>query len=259
MSSLARHGIKALVFALANVLATGICHAAITPLTPQQCQRMQEKKTIRTDNPVPCERLTQVSFAYSDFHGKRHENGLMVVLDALAPQVQQIFDTLLARGFALQQAVPMENFAGDDQASMQANNSSAFNGRAITGGNEWSKHAYGVAIDINPRQNPYRSHNSLLPAAGAAYAVRTPLRPGMAENVKDVFFRHGFLVWGGNWHEPTDYQHFEIGSRAFIATLLALPPSSARQLFTAYAASYSSCRQANPGNSADACARQSRR
>jgi len=239
--------------------------AAVTPLTSQQCLHMQQQKTLSADNPIPCSRLMQVSFAYVDFNGSRHDDGLVVVLDVVALQVQAIFDTLLTRGFPLQQALPMEAYNGDDQAAMQANNTSAFNGRPITGGNTWSKHAYGVAIDINPRQNPYLSnigaqYTILLPATSDEFATRKPLRPGMVESVRDVFFRHGFLVWGGTWHEPVDYQHFEIGSRAFINKLLLLPLASARQLFQSYINTYANCLQDSTPSSEqnDICARQSR-
>lgn len=224
---------------------------------------MEQKKTISPDNPVPCRRLTQVSFSYIGFDGQQHDNGLIIVMDALTEQVQAIFDELLERRFPLQQARPMEEFTGDDEASMQANNSSSFNGRAMTGGSAWSKHAYGAAIDINPLQNPYLSHGTYLPDNAGSYLSRTPQRPGMAESAIDIFFRHGFLVWGGNWYEPVDYQHFEIGSRDFIQQLLALPLPQARAVFKRYADQYSACLKRNKiaDNIArrDACAHNNRR
>ncbi len=257
---------------LLALLITGgwsaLCSATQTPLSQAQCQAMLQTNTISASNPVPCERLTQVGFSYIDFAGQSHHDGKVVVLDAVAPQVQAIFDTLLAHGFPLQQAQPLENFQGDDEASMQANNSSAFNGRPITGGTDWSKHAYGVAIDINPLQNPYLSRVAgqplrLLPPTAAAYLKRLPVQRGMAEQVRTVFFQHGFLIWGGNWHQPVDYQHFEIGSRKLIAQLLALSPAAARQAFDDYVQHYAACiasnsRRAEPTRS-DTCAKLSKR
>jgi len=208
---------------------------------------MQKNQVISTTNPVKCERLAQVTFRYRDFQGHMHDDGKLVVLDVVATQVQRIFDALLERGFPLQMAVPLETYGGDDEASMRDNNSSAFNGRAMTGGSAWSKHAYGVAIDINPLQNPYIGKDDqrrtivLPPAARSDYLARTPLRAGMAEAVHDIFFAHGFMIWGGYWKQPIDYQHFEIGSRDFITHLLSLPLASAQQEFAAYGASYSTC------------------
>jgi len=252
---------------LTALCCSALANAATTPLSTQQCLAMRKGKTLGPDNPVPCTRLQQVTFSYTGFDGRRHDDGRLVVLDAVAPQVQKIMDALLAHGFPLQQAQPMERFNGDDQAAMLANNTSAFNGRAMTGGNGWSKHAYGVAIDINPAQNPYLSRDgqqlTLLPPDATAYIKRQPVRRGMAESVRSIFFRHGFLIWGGNWHQPTDYQHFEIGSRTLVASLLAQPPAAARQTFAAYVQGYTNCLSTNqrlpePARS-DTCAARSKR
>jgi len=230
-----------------GLATSGIALADVTPLTNRQCAMMQENQVLSAANPVPCERLVLVSFSYRDFGGKLHDDGSVVVLDAVAPQVQAIFNELLERKFPLQRAQPMEIYHGDDEVSMDHNNSSAFNGRPITGGGAWSKHAYGVAIDINPLQNPYIGKDAagqtrVQPSAASAYSSRK-LRPGMAEQVLEVFFRHGFLVWGGYWKQPIDYQHFEIGSRDFIGRLVTLPKDQARAEFASYAQGYGVCMQ----------------
>ncbi len=46
-------------------------------------------------------------------------------------------------------AVVIEPYQGNDEASMVDNNISHLNGRSMTGGASWSKHVYGVSIDIN--------------------------------------------------------------------------------------------------------------
>lgn len=259
-----------LLLGICGLAGSGIALAGVTPLTSRQCALMQENQVLSATNPVPCERLALVSFSYRDFSGKLHDDGSVVVLDAVAPQVQEIFNELLERKFPLQRAQPMEVYHGDDEASMDHNNSSAFNGRPITGGGAWSKHAYGVAIDINPVQNPYIGKDAsgqtmMLPSAAGAYVSRK-VRPGMSEQVLEVFFRHGFLIWGGYWKQPIDYQHFEIGSRDFIARLLALPKDQARAEFAAYAQGYGACMQRsdivampNVVTRRKACAGQSKR
>jgi hypothetical protein len=186
---------------------------------------------------VGCERLALVSFAYVGFDGREHGDGEIVVLDALAEQVLAIFAELKARRFPLYQARLMNAYEGDDDASMEANNTSAFNDRNIVGSNSVSTHAYGVAIDINPMQNPAYDRiggvRTLVPKSAASYAKRTPLRPGMAESVVKIFAAHGFTVWGGRFRDP-DYQHFQI-ERALAQKLVHLPPAEARRLFTAIA------------------------
>ena len=63
----------------------------------------------------------------------------------------------------------------------------------------------------------------------------------MAEAVRHIFFRHGFLIWGGDWKQPIDYQHFEIGSSKFIARLLSMTPAAAKAAFAGYANHYRTC------------------
>ena len=68
---------------------------------------MHNKNVLSAANPVKCDRLMQVSFSYWDFDGRRHDDGNVVVLDVVAPQVQAIFNALLQRGFPLGKAIPV--------------------------------------------------------------------------------------------------------------------------------------------------------
>lgn len=228
-------------------IGSALALADVTGLTVAQCAAMKAGNVITQANPIPCSRLAMVTFDYMDFDGQARSGGKVVVLDAVAPQVEALFGELLLRSVPIAGAVPLEHFNGDDERSMAANNTSAFNGRPMTGGGGWSKHAYGAAIDINPLQNPYVSHAGsakqqvLPPASAADYLNRTQSKPGMAEDVVGVFYDHGFLIWGGNWKQPIDYQHFEIGSRTFIKKLMSLPPQQARAEFERYAARYRAC------------------
>ena len=103
--------------------------------------------------PVPLNRLSLVQFSYHDFNGTIHYDGSVVVMDVLAPHVENIFRHLFLQRFPLQSAKRIEHFEGNDDASMAANNCSAFNYRAIAGTNTISIHSYGAAIDVNPVQN----------------------------------------------------------------------------------------------------------
>lgn len=190
--------------------------------------------------PVGCDRLNLVTFRYIDFAGVSHDDGQIIVMDALASRVQRIFDTLYERRFPVSKATLLNAYDGDDEASMADNNTSAFNDRPVTGGSQLSLHAYGAAIDLNPVQNPFirRSGTGLSvdPPAGLDYINRAqqrpgkPDRPGLAEAVVEIFAQNGFVVWGGYWDEPLDYQHFDIG-RALAETLAALPSDEARKRF----------------------------
>lgn len=130
---------------------------------------------------------------------------------------------------------------------MAANNTSAFNGRRQASQKAWSKHAYGMAIDINPQQNPYRFRDKngrvtiSPPQSAAALTNRENIRNGKMETVLPLVFSHGFLRWGGEWKNPVDYQHAEIGSFTFINHLLSLPLAEAQTQYSAYAARYRDC------------------
>jgi hypothetical protein len=222
------------------LLAAGTASArahSISPVSPVLCADMRAHRVLNADAPVGCERLALVSFAYIGFDGREHGDGELVVLDAVADQVLAIFAELKARRFPLQQARLMNAYEGDDDASMDANNTSAFNHRTVLGSNALSMHAYGVAIDLNPVQNPYFDRvNGVLtiaPKAAADYTNRALLRPGMAESVINIFAAHGFTTWGGRWRNR-DYQHFQI-DRALTQKLVRLSPAEARAMFNALA------------------------
>lgn len=240
--------------------------AGIEPISAETCARMAAGNTISPTNPVGCDRLRTVSFDFSSVDGSPGR-GSVVVLDAVAPAVAAIFDTLHARGFPLEQARPLEYFNGDDNASMDANNTSAFNGRVIAGTTSISMHAYGVAIDISPAWNPNIDINSdgtavISPARAAHSHVNRqepragrPDRPGMVEAVREVFEDHGFLQWGGDWNFPVDYQHFQIGTRALTEALVALPPAQGEAAYGRYVSDFHRC-LATPGLPVDPAARR---
>ena len=99
---------------------------------------------------------------------------------------------------------------------MAADNTSAFNCRPITGGSGFSVHSWGMAIDINPVENPYIRGGVVLPPASESYLDRQDVRPGMivdGDLVVEAFATIGFS-WGGDWERLKDYQHFEIADPA---------------------------------------------
>ena len=105
---------------------------------------------------------------------------------------------------------------GDDTASMEDNNTSCFNYRVVDGTTKLSKHAYGLAIDINPFYNPYvvpQSDGStyISPKGSEAYTDRSadfPYKIDENDLCYRLFKEHGF-TWGGNWNSCKDYQHFQ--------------------------------------------------
>ena len=160
--------------------------------------------------PVEPSELRMVTVTFHGFDGRTH-SGRLVVAAALAGQVRSIFAEIYASGFPIRRMVPVTAYGGDDERSMEADNSSAFNCRPITGGGGWSRHAYGRAIDIDPLQNPYVTASRVEPENAQRYVDRSQRLPGMlhtGDPVVRIFAAHGW-TWGGGWSNPTDYQHFQ--------------------------------------------------
>ena len=129
----------------------------------------------------------------------------------LADDLLVIFRKLFDHGFLIQSIRPIEYFGADDETSMEANNTSAFNCRDITGKpGTFSNHSWGRAIDINPLTNPMILNGHPLPPQGAAYADRAQAWPGSILDQSFIvnLFRTRGWTWGGEWKNP-DYQHFE--------------------------------------------------
>jgi hypothetical protein len=244
----------------APALAGTASATSVSRIDQAACNRMKMRGILGADPPVACDKLAVVRFSYVGFDGRIHHGGEIMVMAAAANHVQAIFDTLFTRRFPIAHARLMDHYAGDDMASMRDNNTSGFNHRPITGGKLASLHAYGLAIDINPVQNPYVQLHAdgraiFSPSAGTDYANRLHLRPGksirpgMTEEIVELFAHHGFLVWGGDWDNPIDYQHFQV-ERRFAERLATLSVEEGRLVFNDYVQRYRTCMNGNAGRSA---------
>ena len=124
-----------------------------------------------------------------------------------------VFGAMFAERFPINQMRLVDYFGGDDDESIAANNTSAFNCRPVTGGTGWSRHAYGKAIYINPLWNPYVVDGEVLPPTGAPFVDRRTLLPGMISDgdvVVRTFDELGWR-WGGRFQSLVDWQHFDKG------------------------------------------------
>ena len=234
------------VCAAAGILAAALMRAeaadAVLPVDPVLCAEMKSTHVLNAGAPVGCDRLRLVEFDYVDFQGNRHTDGRLVVMDAVADRVLRIFEALRARRFPIAKAKLMDAYEGNDEASMADDNTSAFNDRDVPGSPRKSLHAYGVAIDLNPVENPFVTHKdavfTLDPPGSAGNFNRLihrpgkPERRGFAEEVVTIFAANGFADWGGYWDDPVDWQHFDIG-RALADELAGLPPEEAKKRFEA--------------------------
>jgi len=237
-------------------LTVNATSADVLKLSKKRCSQMYSAAVITATAPVQCARLREVHFKYIDFQGKHHNDGVMVVMDAVAPYVARIFTGLYEQRFPINKARPISEYQGDDERSMNANNSSSFNYRQVTGKSSLSLHAYGLAIDINPIQNPFVEFSKegsvqFSPADGQKYANRKQYRygkgnrNGFAEDVVPLFASNGFLYWGGFWDSPIDYQHFQVSSR-MANLMVVMSANDAKLFFKQYVNWYQSCEAMYP-------------
>lgn len=161
---------------------------------------------------APRAALVLMHVPYRDFDGVTR-TGELVVARRVAAQVAAIFDEIYASGkFRIYQMRLIDDFDGDDDKSIAANNTSGFNCRTTDHGT-LSEHALGLAIDVNPVQNPYREGALTAPEAGRAYDEPGERHAGVTgiilngDAITRAFARRGWF-WGGKWTHTIDYQHF---------------------------------------------------
>lgn len=167
------------------------------------------------DSQVALTDLAYLRMLYCGIDGNTYV-GEMIVNQKIKEDVLNIFRTLYENRYPIERMVLVDEYAGEDEASMEANNTSAFNYRTIAGSSKLSNHSFGMAIDLNPKYNPYvkrRGDGSILcqPESGRAYADRAEeFAYKIDENdlAYQLFTQAGF-TWGGSWDSVKDYQHFE--------------------------------------------------
>ncbi len=160
--------------------------------------------------PVQLDALALLQLTHIGFDGAVHAGALIVAAD-VADSVLRVFATLFDARFPIERMVLVDAYGGDDDRSMAANNSSGFNGRYVAGTTKWSLHAHGLAVDVNPVQNPWVQGALVSPPAGVAYLDRRP-GPGVivdGDVVVRAFESIGWS-WGGRWADP-DLHHFQRG------------------------------------------------
>ncbi len=164
--------------------------------------------------PVPLEALRLVTLDHWGSDGAEHQGELVVHADH-AESMVRAFRVLFDARFPVERMQLVDAFAGDDHASTLANNTAAFNCRAVVGApGVWSEHAFGRAIDVNPKVNPYLLDPRLGHPDLAPFVDRGRQDPGMirpADVVVAAFASVGWS-WGGTWAAP-DYQHFSATGR----------------------------------------------
>lgn len=202
-------------FFLSFMMTTGFAtyfESSISKINEQIFKQMPY--SWKDNNPVPISDLRCVMVTYWGFDDELHQ-GCMIIHEKVAEEVVEIFHELFEEQFPIEKMMFVDVYSGVDELSAQDNNSYSFCSRAITGKpGIFSKHSYGLAIDINPLYNPYSNGALLVPKNGAQYLDRETKVKGMIDRNSicyQAFIKRGWS-WGGDWQPIkgyVDYHHFE--------------------------------------------------
>jgi hypothetical protein len=146
--------------------------------------------------------IVKVEISFINFEGKE-DTGILEVHKDVKDEVVKIFNEVKEINFPIFKMETVDKYDFDDEKSVVANNSSAYNFRFVSGTTKLSDHAIGLAIDINPKQNPW-VHPSALNKFPYVPGEKGTIEKG--DKVVTIFEKYGWS-WGGNWRNP-DYQHF---------------------------------------------------
>ena len=173
-----------------------------------------EGKSFKENCTTPREDLRYLKVLHYNKEGEELEGELICHKD-IADDLLAIFRELHRAQYPIERMVLIDEFDADDEASMRANNTSAFNFRPASGMRRLSKHSIGMAIDINPLYNPLVKHREgrtkVYPSTATPYIDRTwdfPYKIVKGDLCYRLFKKYGFS-WGGDWKSSKDYQHFE--------------------------------------------------
>jgi D-alanyl-D-alanine carboxypeptidase len=187
--------------------AGGRFRSAVRPIGPAIRARMGA--TWSPTCPVRLTDLRYVTVSFRGFDGRPH-TGELVVHRRVADQVVSVFARLYRAAFPIEEMRLVTTADLDAHPTGDGNNTAAFVCRAARNQRRWSAHAYGLAVDVNPFQNPYARGDLVLPELASSYLDRGRVRPGMiraGDAVTGAFAAIGW-TWGGTWRSPTDLMHF---------------------------------------------------
>lgn len=186
----------------------------IKPIPDDIFEKMQGK-SYKENCTVPREELRYLHILHVGFDNNTHE-GELIVNKRIAEDVLDIFKELYKAGYQIEKVRLIDEYNAQDELSMRDNNSSAFNFRYISYSTTLSKHAMGLAVDINTLYNPYikqvDGRLNIEPANAVNYVDRNrqfPYKIDHDDLCYKLFTKYGF-EWGGDWEDSKDYQHFEI-------------------------------------------------
>jgi D-alanyl-D-alanine carboxypeptidase len=191
-------------------------HTSARPLTAPERTDVITAKEWHSGCPVPLSGLRVLSVSFWGFDGRVHTGRLVVNAAAVAP-LSTVFSQLFRLHFPIRHMQFSDEYGpapgrpadGDITASFECRQAVPSPCSGGTGTGHWSQHAYGLAVDLNPVENPYVGCGMTRDKTALSYLNRARVRPGMVTAaVVDAFHSVGW-GWGGSWAGNTkDYMHF---------------------------------------------------
>jgi hypothetical protein len=205
--------IRAIAAAAVLAVAPQPYHSSIRPL-PATLETQLTGRYWRPGCPVPLSDLRLLTVSHWGFDGRPHRGQLVVHEDAAAP-LAGVFRRLYDLRFQIRHMRLVDMYGPRRSQPADGDVTGSFSCRRAVpspcggGTGNWSNHAYGLAIDVNPVENPYVGCGMTRDRTALSYVDRTPHRRGMVRPaVIDAFASIGW-EWGGDWSGDTkDYMHF---------------------------------------------------
>ena len=190
-------------------------HASVDTLSAPVRADLKSSGAWRPVCPVPLSRLRLLSVTYWDFRG-RAQTGRIVVNERAAHPLKRVFRRLFEVRFPIKHMRFEDAYTVSSSRPDDIDISGSFDcGKAKPspcdpgGATGWSNHAYGLAVDLNPVENPYTCGGRAYHPESEPYMDRSRLRRGMVTPEVVRAFRSIGWGWGGDWTGPTkDYTHF---------------------------------------------------
>ncbi|WP_370325143.1 M15 family metallopeptidase, partial [Euzebya sp.] len=184
--------------------------STIEPLSDEVVAR----STWTPECPVGRDDLRYVTVSFWGFDERPH-TGEMIVHASWAEEVVDIFGQLFDARYPIEEMRIVSAEELDGTPTGDGNDTTAFVCRPTRGSTNWSQHAYGLAVDVNPFINPYRRGDRILPELAGAYLDRAHERPGMLDETSVAVRAFDAIGWGwgGRWSSLIDYMHFSANGR----------------------------------------------
>lgn len=201
--------VRSFDFAIVDTLMVGDAVFVSEPI-PFEIQERMKVVSLPQDARIDISDLRYLTLPYYDFEGQVQQ-GEMVCNVKIAKDLIAVFRELFEKQYQFCSIRLIDDFGGSDEASMLANNTSCFNYRTKSGSSALSSHALGLAVDVNPMQNPFVKRGRVYPETATDFVDRN-LDFAHKIDTQDACYKsfkaHGFR-WGGLWRSAKDYQHFE--------------------------------------------------